>query len=75
MPGLEVVFASAALGQLGFNWGRGRVEEPIYQNSHENSPFLLSSQATEGATLGWDPSRHSWPFSLALGGGSVPPVS
>lgn len=43
------------------------MEEPIYQNSHENSP-LSSFQwgRAEGATVGWVPSHNSWPFSLSL---------
>lgn len=67
MPGLEVVSASRRSESSALIGGGGGVEEPIYQNSHENSP-LSSFQwgRAEGATVGWVPSHNSWPFSLSL---------
>lgn len=51
MPGLEVVSASRRSDSSALIGGGGGVEEPLYQNSHENSP-LASFQVGRGGRQG-----------------------
>lgn len=46
--------------------GGGGVEEPIYQNSHENAPLSSPQRGRRGRRRGVVPRHHSWPFSLSL---------
>ena len=47
--------------------GGGGAEEPIYQNSHENSPLVPPQPGRRGRHGGGRvPGHHSWPFSQSL---------